>query len=123
VLMESYDRYNALRLTAAQGWAIFEGRAAQPPGHFVGASTGTTGNRGLYVVSDAERYEWLGVLLAKALPRFPFETARIALVLPLNSALYRAANLPGLSLRFFDLHDGLDRLLPQVAAYAPDTVI
>ena len=102
---------------------MFENREPQKPGYFVGASTGTSGNRGLYVVSDAERYEWLGVMLAKTLPRFPFETARIALILPLNSALYKTVKAPGLQLKFFDLHDGLDVVLPEVAAYAPDTVI
>lgn len=122
-LMSAFEDYNAIGLTAQEGWAMFEGRAPQRPGYFVGASTGTSGNRGLYVVSDAERYEWLGVLLAKALPRFPFETARIALILPLNSALYRAARLPGLELKFFDLHDGLDAILPAVCDYGPDTVI
>lgn len=123
VLMADFAAFNRLGLTADEGWAIFDGRAPQRPGFAVGASTGTSGNRGLYVISDAERYEWLGVMLAKTLPRFPFETARIALVLPLNSALYKAAALPGLSLRFFDLHDGLDAVLPAVSAYGPDTVI
>lgn len=123
ILMADFATFNRLNLTSEQGWAMFEGRAPQWPGFAVGASTGTSGNRGLYVISDAERYEWLGVMLAKTLPRFPFETARIALILPLNSALYKAANLPGLNLRFFDLHDGLDAILPAVSAYAPDTVI
>ncbi|HVZ29326.1 MAG TPA: F390 synthetase-related protein [Asticcacaulis sp.] len=123
ILMADFAAFNRLNLAADEGWAMFEGRVPHRPGYAVGASTGTSGNRGLYVISDAERYEWLGVVLAKALPRFPFETARIALILPLNSALYKAANLPGLRLRFFDLHDGLDAILPAVAAYGPDTVI
>ncbi len=123
ILMADFAAFNRVGLTATEGWTMFEGRSPQRSGHAVGASTGTSGNRGLYVISAAERYEWLGVMLAKTLPRFPFETARIALVLPLNSALYKAANLPGLSLRFFDLHDGLDAILPAVTKYAPDTVI
>lgn len=122
-LMANFAAFNTLGLTAAEGWDIFEGRVRQKPGYYVGASTGTSGNRGLYVISDAERFEWLGVLLAKALPKFPQEAARITLILPLNSALYRAANLPGLALRFFDLHDGLETILPAVKAYKPDTVI
>ena len=121
--MQNFADYNSAGVGAADGWAMFENRTRQKSGYFVGASTGTSGNRGLYVVSDAERYEWLGVMLAKTLPRFPFETARIALILPLNSALYKTVNAPGLNLKFFDLHDGLDVLLPAVAVYGPDTVI
>ena len=122
-LMAKFADYNAAGVTAAAGWAIFEQRMPQPRGYFVGASTGTSGNRGLYVISDAERYEWLGTMLAKTLPRYPLETARIALVLPLNSALYRTVRAPGLKLEFFDLHAGLDAILPAVLAYGPDTVI
>ncbi len=124
VLMADFAAFNRIGLTADEGWAMFEGRAPQRPGFSVGASTGTSGNRGLYVVSDAERQMWVGTMLAKTLPRFPLETARIALVLPLNSALYRsAAHTARLQLRFFDLNDGLDGLLPRVAACAPDTLI
>ena len=122
-LMQNFADYNQAGITASDGWAIFEKRAPQPPGYFVGASTGTSGNRGLYVISNAERYEWLGTMLAKTLPRFPLETVRIALILPLNSALYKTVRAPGLKLEFFDLHDGLDAILPAVLAYRPDTVI
>ncbi len=124
VLMSRFADFNSAGITAEDGWAIFEGRAPQRRGRSVGASTGTSGNRGLYVVSDAERREWLGVMLAKTLPRFPLETAKVALVLPLNSALYQAAaDTARLKLRFFDLNEGLEVILPKVEAYGPDTVI
>jgi phenylacetate-coenzyme A ligase PaaK-like adenylate-forming protein len=85
-LMADFGGFNRVGITADQGWDILEGRAAPPKGYSVGASTGTSGNRGLYVISESERFEWLGVMLAKTLPRFPLETARIALALPLGSA-------------------------------------
>lgn len=123
-LMSDFAAFNSAGISTADGWEIFEGRMPQKRGYSLGASTGTSGNRGLYVVSDAERQEWLGVMLAKTLPRFPLEGARIALVLPLNSALYRtAARMAGLGLRFFDLNTGLHTILPQIVDYAPDTII
>jgi putative adenylate-forming enzyme len=123
-LMSDFATFNSAGISTADGWEIFEGRMPQKRGYSLGASTGTSGNRGLYVVSDAERQEWLGVMLAKTLPRFPLEGARIALVLPLNSALYRtAARMAGLGLRFFDLNTGLHTILPQIVDYAPDTII
>lgn len=123
-MMSEFVAFNRPALSADAAWKIFDKKAPQRRGYSVGASTGTSGNRGLYIISDAEREEWLGVLLAKALPRFPLETARIALILPLNSALYRtAARTPGLRLRFFDLNEGLDAILPQVSDYKPDTLI
>lgn len=122
-LMADFAAYNRAGMTADEAWAIFEGRAPQRPGLFVGASTGTSGNRGLYVISEVERHEWLGVLLAKTLPRFPLETAHVAIALPLNSALYRTANMPGLRARFFDLHDGMAQVVGDITAWGPDTVI
>ncbi len=123
-LMSDFGAFNSAGISTTEGWKIFEGQTPQLPSYSVGASTGTSGNRGLYVVSDTEREEWLGVMLAKTLARYPLETARIALILPLNSALYKtAARTFGLALRFFDLNTGLDTILPQVTAFAPDTII
>jgi putative adenylate-forming enzyme len=124
VLMADFGAFNCAGIDGETGWRIFSGKDRAPAGFHVGASTGTSGNRGLYVISDAERYEWLGVLLAKALPRYPFEGARIALVLPQVSALYSATNrAPRLSLRFFDLKAGLETLAPVVCDWKPDTLI
>ena len=123
VLMANFDRFNRLGMAAEEGWAHFRGHTA-PPGHFVGASTGTSGNRGLYLISAAERAAWLGTMLAKTLPAFPFTSARVAIVLPQNAALYRQ---PGrgtlLSLKFFDLNDGFAALPGRLAAYRPDTLV
>lgn len=124
VLMADFGVFNCAGIDGETGWRIFFGKDRAPAGFHVGASTGTSGNRGLYVISDAERYEWLGVLLAKALPRYPFEGARIALVLPQVSALYSATNrAPRLSLRFFDLKAGLETLAPAICDWKPDTLI
>ena len=123
VLMADFEKFNFVGITADKGWSIFAGHP-QPKGFSVGASTGTSGNRGLFVISDEERYEWLGVMLGKLLPNFPFEPARIALILPLNTALYSAANRAGrLRLQFFDLKRGVEALTPEIVAFRPDTII
>lgn len=123
-VMARFENYNRLGLTAAQGWDVFEGRAAAPKGHAVGASTGTSGNRGLYVVSAWERYTWLGVILSRALPNFLKERPRVAVILPQSSQLYDAANeSQRLSLKFYDLKGGLERQMPAIADYAPDVLV
>ncbi|MDQ6436274.1 CoF synthetase [Mesorhizobium sp. LHD-90] len=123
VLMAAFEKFNRAGVTREEGWrAVESGRP--PKGYSVGASTGTSGNRGLFVISHAERYEWLGVIVAKLLPGFPLEKARIALILPLNTALYGAVNRTGrLRLRFFDLRRGVATLTPEVVAFRPDTII
>ena len=122
-LMGSYARYNRLGLTAAAGWTHLEAGTA-PEGYAIGASTGTSGSRGLYVVSERERYRWLGTILARALPDFLFHRHRVAIVLPANSRLYDAANESGrLQLRFFDLGRGIDAQFAPLAEFQPTVIV
>ncbi len=120
MLMSRFEDFNRLRLTAAEGWRDLAagGRHGR---HFVGASTGTSGNRGLYVISEAERWRWLGTMLAKTMPRL--RRARIALILPLDTSLYDTARRSFLDFRFFDLKLGLEACAEAAAAFDPDTVI
>lgn len=122
-LMDAFHRYNAAGISGEAAWAAFEttGRIGK---YAVGASTGTSGNRGLYLVSDAERYLWLGTLLAKALPDMLSARYRVAVMLPRSSRLYDAANESGrLALKFFDLAEGLELQLPAVTAFRPNVIV
>jgi putative adenylate-forming enzyme len=122
-LMARFHRYNIAGITADDAWQALANTGRI--GRFsVGASTGTSGNRGLYLVSDAERYLWLGTLLAKTLPDLLASRYRVAVMLPRSSRLYDAANESGrLALRFFDLTDGLDAQLADVAAFRPNVLV
>lgn len=123
-LMARFEDFNRLRLDAATGWDMFEGRLAPPRGYAVGASTGTSGNRGLYVVSDRERYLWLGVMLARALPDFLTRPERVAVLLPQASRLYDAANESGrLKLSFFSLDAGIEATLSRLETDRPTTLV
>lgn len=93
-------------------------------GLIVGHSTGTSGNRGLYVISEAERFTWLGTILAKTLPEIWHTRARVGLIMPSYGALYASAPESGrLLLKFFDLSLGFDAWHQDLVAFAPDTLI
>ncbi len=122
-LMGDFARYNRLGLTAVAGWTHLEA-GTLPEGYAIGASTGTSGNRGLYVVSERERYRWLGTILARALPDFLSRRHRVAIVLPANSRLYDAANESGrLQLRFFDLGRGIDAQFAPLTEFQPTVIV
>ena len=90
----------------------------------LGHSTGTSGNRGYFVVSDAERYVWLGTLLAKALPDALWRRHRVALALPGFSRLYASAEGGSrVRLGVFDLADGVEGWAERFAAFNSDTVV
>lgn len=122
-LLSRFQDFNRLKLDAAKAFALIEkGRA--PRGHDLGCSTGTSGNRGLYLVSEKERFLWLGTILAKTMPDLVLHRPRVAVILPRMSRLYASANQSRLvKLRFFDLREGLDSLAPQIAAFLPSVIV
>ncbi|WP_208347564.1 F390 synthetase-related protein [Pseudaestuariivita rosea] len=123
VLMQNFDQFNTAGIDAETGWAAFAGDK-HVGDHIVGASTGTSGNRGLFVISQAERFRWLGTILAKALPGFWRQVHRIAIMLPLNTPLYASANrLPTLQLRFYDLTQPMDQWVDDLTGLDPTVII
>jgi putative adenylate-forming enzyme len=122
-LMSEFEKFNTLGLTAQQVWKhIDQGDA--PDRHSVGCSTGTSGNRGVYLVSNKERFEWLGTIIAKAIPDVLRRRHRVAIMLPRSSNLYDAANESRLvRLQFFDLGLGLRAVADAVAEFSPTIMV
>ena len=122
-VMARFEDFNRLGLTAAQVWSMID-RGEAPKGYDVGCSTGTSGNQGLYLVSDEERFVWLGTIVAKAIPLSLQRQHRVAIVLPRSSRLYEAANESKLlKLRFVDLRRGLQSAAEALAAFQPTVVL
>lgn len=122
-MLGDFARLNVRGVTRDQAWAAIEqGRRVE--GLVAGYSTGTSGNRGLFLVSDRERFTWLGVMLAKTLTDFPWVRHRVALALPASSALYDSASETGrIVLRFFDLRRGVRAWRDELERFAPDTIV
>lgn len=90
----------------------------------VGLSTGTSGRRGVFLVSAQERRRWAGVMLAKLLPKRPFARRRIAFFLRANSRLYETARGFGpIDFRYFDLVRPWRELRSELSAFGPDVLI
>ena len=122
-VMARFEDFNRLGLTAAQVWSMID-RGEAPKGYDVGCSTGTSGNQGLYLVSDQERFVWLGTIVAKAIPLSLLRQHRVAIVLPRSSRLYDAANESKLlQLRFVDLRLGLQAAAEALTAFRPTAIV
>jgi putative adenylate-forming enzyme len=124
-LLANFARLNRRGVTLAEARTALDGDGDERVrGLIVGQSTGTSGNRGVFVISEAERFTWLGVLLAKALPDFPAVRHKVALALPGYSQLYASAAETGrLAIRFFDLGLGVDAWRDALIGFAPDTIV
>lgn len=89
----------------------------------VGLSSGTSGRRGLFVVSPKEQQVWAGGILAKMLPRGLFAKERVALFLRADNHLYHSANSRWLSLKFFGLFDNFQQQLTALSHYQPTIIV
>lgn len=142
-MMADFTARNTANITVEEAMAVAEN--AETSRDFnptlgtitVGMSSGTSGKRGLFLVSNSERARWAGILLAKTMPtafiwhilqwwRPPLS---IAFFLRANSNLYNTLNSRRIDFRFYDLLQGveaqvgeLNRQLP-LALVAPATVL
>ncbi|MGE0045162.1 MAG: F390 synthetase-related protein [Hyphomonadaceae bacterium] len=90
----------------------------------VGLSTGTSGTRGVFLVSPAEQRRWAGVMLAKLARERPFARRRVAFFLRANSRLYESVKGSGrITFRFFDLMRPLEDCARELDGFAPDMLI
>jgi putative adenylate-forming enzyme len=122
-LMADFARYNRAGISAEAVHAALGGDC-QVAGYTVGASTGTSGNRGYFVISDAERFRWLGALLAKALEGMLWQAQRVAILLPQDTRLYGSARrVPHLQLQFFALGEGVERWREALQAFDPTVIV
>lgn len=110
---------------SAAGEALRSGNTSgRVRGLTVGMSTGTSGNRGLFLISDRERYRWLGSILARTMPDFPWVPHRVAVMMPSANQLYATAGQSRrLDFAFFDVRDGVTAHRARLEAFQPDIIV
>lgn len=89
----------------------------------VGLSSGTSGSRGVFVVSEQEQARWAGVILAKLLPRGLLAGEKVAFFLRANSNLYTATRSRWLTFEFFDLLKSFEAHLERLLQYRPTIIV
>lgn len=89
----------------------------------IGLSSGTSQNRGVFLLSDEEIAIWSGYMLKKMLPKPYFKKRKIAFFLRANSNLYESTNKSFLEFRFFDLYKNIKEHITSLNAYKPDILI
>jgi phenylacetate-CoA ligase len=88
-----------------------------------GLSSGTSGERGLFLVTEREMAMWAGVILARALHGIPWRGCRVAFFLRAFSSLYAGVNSPLLQLRYFALTQPLAEVVATLNRYQPHIVV
>jgi putative adenylate-forming enzyme len=88
----------------------------------VGLSTGTSGNRGMFLVSDSERAKWVAYMIDRVIG-FSFNKTKVAFFLRANNKLYESARSNRLSFNFFDIYKKFDDHIERLNALHPDILI
>jgi putative adenylate-forming enzyme len=89
----------------------------------VGLSSGTSGNRGLFLVSDQEQAQWAGTIMAKVLPGSLLQPEHIAFFLRANSNLYESVQRGRLKFSYYDLLIPLDQHIEKLNSTQPTLLI
>lgn len=130
-MMENFDELNTRQISLEHAMAIAlraeEERDFSPTleGLTVGLSSGTSGSRGLFLVSPHEAAGWAGNILAKVLPHRHFlpNECRIAFFLRANSNLYEGLGTGRIAFHYFDLLEPLECQLQRLEELGPTILV
>lgn len=92
-------------------------------GATVGLSSGTSGTRGIFLVSPQERLAWAGSILAKLLPAPLWVPQKVAFFLRANSNLYQTVASRTLQFRYFDLLEPMVGHIKALNAWQPTVLV
>lgn len=129
VMMDNFEEFNTLKISKSIAMPIAlkseEDRNFSPmiDNVTVGLSSGTTANRGLFLVSKKERLKWAGIILAKCLPNSIFKKTKIAFFLRANSNLYTTLKSSRIEFQFFDIFEDFDVHIKALKNYNPDVLV
>ena len=106
IFMDNFNDINSLQITQEEAFEI--ALDAEKSRDFssklknitVGLSSGTTGNRGIFLVSEDESALWAGYILKRMLPKPLLQKHKIAFFLRSNSNLYESVNSSLISFSF-----------------------
>lgn len=129
VMMAHFDTLNTVDISKEEAFHIaFE---AEKTRNFsptirnitVGLSSGTSGNRGIFLVSEEEQMMWAGSIIGKVLPSSILHKHTIAFFLRANSNLYETTKNKRISFHFFDLLDSFQQHITRLNEVNPSILV
>jgi putative adenylate-forming enzyme len=131
VMMRAFDELNTKQISLKQAKEVAlhaeENRDFAPKigSVSVGLSSGTTGNQGVFLVSDEETVQWSAAMMKKAIDRHKFKGEKIviAFFMRANNNLYETINQGKIQLHFFDLLKPVRENLAQLERLKPNVIV
>lgn len=88
----------------------------------IGLSSGTSGNRGVFLASESERAEWVACVLDRVIG-LSFKQRSVAFFLRANSNLYDSVKSKVLRFEFFDLEKQLEGQIERLESLNPSILV
>lgn len=129
LMMANFDTFNTYGVAGEQAMQLAleaERRRDFTPtlqGLTVGLSSGTSGHRGMFLVSPAEQRAWAGTILARTLHRLRWQPTKVAFFLRSNSNLYQQVGGRLVQFRYFDLMLPIEQAVRELNVFQPDLLI
>lgn len=89
----------------------------------VGLSSGTSGQRGIFLVSDKEKNRWAGYVLARFLDGSILGKHTIAFFMRADSNLYQAVSSKNIRFCFFDIYQDMAEHIKKLSALSPEILV
>lgn len=128
-LMENFDTLNTVNISKKEAFELAlnceKTRNFKPEINniTVGLSSGTSGNRGIFLVSKYEQNRWVGMILAKMLPYSILKRHKIAFFLRANSNLYENVSSKKISFEYFDMLKSIEENLKKLNDFKPTIIV
>jgi putative adenylate-forming enzyme len=112
-MMAHFNTLNTCKILQEDAYNIASGFEEKKLNHSairditLGLSSGTSGNRGLFLVSPYERFCWAGAMLAKMLPSGLLTRQKIAFFFRTTSPLYNSIKSKTIQFEYYHLQDSL----------------
>ena len=126
--MQHFDTINTCGLTLDECMQVAQeaeqSRDFSPMinGISVGLSTGTSGNRGVFLVSEKERAVWVAMVLDRVIG-FSLRKRKVAFFLRANNNLYQSTQSGLLEFCFFDIFKKMDENMAPLHAFQPAILV
>ena len=129
IFMENFETINTVGITKEEAFEV--AFASEKSRDFsnkigdisVGLSSGTSGSRGVFLVSDEESQRWAGYILRRVLPKPWLQKHRIAFFLRANSNLYESVNSKLIVFSFYDLIQPIEEHIENLNRTQPTILI
>jgi len=129
MMMDNFDNFNTADIKLKDALEVAmkaeEDRNFTPKlgKYSVGLSSGTSGIRGVFLISPLEQAKWCGTILAKMLPYSIFKKQKIAFFLRADNNLYEIVKSRQINFRFFDLKKDIKHNLQELNKFQPDILV